>query len=91
MGTIKVSIEDELLRKFREEAMKRFGYTKGSLSIAAREAISKWLETKKSEKEIEKFKKILKKASGVWNKESGYKYIRKLRTEDEKRAKRLGI
>ncbi|MEM5881556.1 MAG: hypothetical protein QXR71_03155 [Candidatus Aenigmatarchaeota archaeon] len=71
--------------------MKRFGYTKGSLTMAAREAISKWLETKKSEKEIEEFKKILKGASGFWSKESGYRYIRKLRIEDEKRAKRLCI
>lgn len=91
MGDIKVSIEDELLRKFREEAMKRFGYTKGSLSIAAREAISKWLEAEKSKEEVEEFKEIIRRAAGIWKGEEGYKYVRKLRKESEKRLKRLGI
>jgi hypothetical protein len=93
MGSIKINIEDEILRKFREEAMKKFGYVRGSLSIAAREAISNWLKAseKRSAKEIEEFKEVLRKASGIWTEEEGYKYVRKIRKEWEKRAKRLGI
>ncbi|HDJ96789.1 MAG TPA: phosphatase PAP2 family protein [Candidatus Aenigmarchaeota archaeon] len=93
MGTLKVTIEDELLKEFKEKAMKRFGYVRGSLSIAVREAISNWLKVKKrrSEDEIKRFREILKKVSGVWTGESGYKYIRKIRKEWEKRAERFGI
>jgi len=40
---IRIQLPDELERLFREMAMKRFGYGKGSLSRAAEEAIRKWL------------------------------------------------
>ena len=40
MGGIKVYISDELERKFRETAMRLYGYGKGSLSVACEKAIS---------------------------------------------------
>ena len=43
MGTIKVRIPDELERRFREAAMRLYGFRKGSLSVAAEKAISAWL------------------------------------------------
>lgn len=43
MGGIKVYIPDELERRFREAAMKLFGYGKGSLSVASEKAFSAWL------------------------------------------------
>lgn len=43
MASIRVKISDETERKFREAAMKRFGYGKGSLSLAAEEAFSQWV------------------------------------------------
>lgn len=43
MGGIKVYISDELERKFREAAMRLYGYGRGSLSIACENAISLWL------------------------------------------------
>ncbi|MBS7617436.1 hypothetical protein KEJ25_02335 [Candidatus Bathyarchaeota archaeon] len=43
MGGIKVYIPDELERKFREVAMRLYGYGRGSLSIASEKAISAWL------------------------------------------------
>lgn len=43
MGEIKVYIPDDLERKFREIAMRLYGYGKGSLSIASEKAISAWL------------------------------------------------
>jgi len=43
MGGIKVYISDGLERKFREAAMKLYGYGKGSLSIASEKAFAAWL------------------------------------------------
>jgi len=43
MGGIKVYIPDDVERRFREAAMKLYGYRKGSLSIASEKAISAWL------------------------------------------------
>ena len=34
---------EELEQKFRERAMKRYGYEKGSLKKAAKEAIRQWI------------------------------------------------
>jgi hypothetical protein len=92
MGVVKVSIEEELLKKFREEALKKFGYTKGALSIAAREAFKKWLEfDTNKEKKVEEFSKALEEVAGIWKGEKGYKYVRKIRKDSEKRLKRIGI
>lgn len=43
MGGLKVYIPDELERRFREAAMRLFGYGRGSLSIAAERAFELWL------------------------------------------------
>ncbi|RLE96412.1 MAG: hypothetical protein DRJ57_05530 [Thermoprotei archaeon] len=43
MGTLKIRISDELERKFRETAMRLYGFKKGSLSVAAEKTISAWL------------------------------------------------
>jgi hypothetical protein len=43
MGGIKVYISDELEKKFREVAMKLYGYGRGSLSIASEKAFEAWL------------------------------------------------
>ena len=92
MGVIKISIEEGLLKKFREEAMKKFGYTKGALSIAAREAFKKWLELDTNkDKKVEEFSKALEEVAGIWKGEKGYEYIRKIRKDSEKRLKRIGI
>ncbi len=42
MGRIKVYVSDEVEQKFREAAMKLYGYGKGSLSIASEKALSEW-------------------------------------------------
>jgi hypothetical protein len=92
MGVLKVNIEEELLRKFKEEAMKRFGYTRGALTIAAREALKKWLESDiEKEKRLEKFYKTLDEAAGIWTGEEGSKFVRKIRKESEKRLKKMGL
>ncbi|ASI13923.1 nucleotidyltransferase [Candidatus Mancarchaeum acidiphilum] len=40
----KVYIDDKLAEKWKELAMKRFGYGRGSISKAAEEALSMWVE-----------------------------------------------
>jgi hypothetical protein len=92
MSIIKVSIEEELLKKFKEEAFKKFGYTRGALSVAAREAFKKWLEFDTSkDKKFEEFSKALKEVAGIWKGEKGYEYVRKIRKDSEKRLKRIGV
>ncbi|MGQ9468556.1 MAG: hypothetical protein ACUVTD_01820 [Nitrososphaerales archaeon] len=89
IGEIKIVMEDDLLKKFKEEAMKRFGYAKGSFSIAARDAIIRWLESPEEKKE---FKEALKDVAGIWTgKEMGYMYVRKIRKDSEKRLRRLNL
>ena len=46
---LRVQIDHKLELRFRELAMKRFGYAKGSLSKAAEEAIMKWISTIENE------------------------------------------
>jgi len=43
LAGLRIQLPKELERLFREMAMKRFGYGKGSISQAAQEAIRKWL------------------------------------------------
>ena len=40
---LKVELEKELEHKFRETAMRKFGYSKGSIQKASREALSGWI------------------------------------------------
>ena len=43
MAETKIYIDDEVDRKLREQAMKRFGYGRGSISAAVEEALVQWL------------------------------------------------
>ena len=47
--SLRVQIDTKLERKFREAAMKRYGYAKGALSKAAEDAILNWLSTAEKE------------------------------------------
>lgn len=38
MGELKIKLPDEIEKAFRKMAMKRFGYQKGAISEAAKEA-----------------------------------------------------
>jgi len=46
---IRAKINDKLERRFRELAMKRFGYGKGALTKAVEEAILKWISSVEEE------------------------------------------
>ena len=52
MTGLRFQVKEELERKFREAAMKRFGYGKGALSRAAEEALQKWLASITAEEEV---------------------------------------
>lgn len=45
MPGLRIQIRRDLEARFREAAMRRFGYSKGALSRAAEEAIEKWLSS----------------------------------------------
>jgi hypothetical protein len=45
--SLRVQIDPKIERKFREVAMKKFGYGKGALSKAAQEAIINWVSGEK--------------------------------------------
>jgi hypothetical protein len=45
MSGLRLQIRDDLEARFREAAMRRFGYSKGALSRAAEEAIERWLSS----------------------------------------------
>lgn len=51
MPSIKVQLSEETERRFREAAMKRFGYGKGALSSAAEKALSDWADSQGALKE----------------------------------------
>jgi len=46
MGNIKVILSDELEKEFREEVFKQMGMKKGNLTIAIKEAIGEWIESR---------------------------------------------
>lgn len=50
MAGIRVQLPDDLEKKFRETAMKCFGYGKGALSKAAEEAFRNWITSAGKEK-----------------------------------------
>lgn len=56
MGEIKIILPDEIEYAFRKAAMACFGYQKGAMSVAAKEAIINWnmVNQETSEKDIAK-------------------------------------
>lgn len=53
METLRAQVTKEKTQKVREEAMKRFGYSKGSISKAVNEALDEWIK-KPSKKQVKK-------------------------------------
>lgn len=43
--SLRLELDKELERKFRELAMRRYGFAKGSIKKAAETAIKRWTET----------------------------------------------
>ena len=57
---LKFELEEDLENKFREAAMKKFGYSKGSLQKASKEALRTWvmLQSNKLPKAEDPFKLV---------------------------------
>jgi len=61
MGELKIKLPDTLERRFREYALKKYGYKRGALSMAAEKMI---IETVKKEKANKKEDLFLKSIGG---------------------------
>ncbi len=64
MGELKLKISDEVERRFREYALKRYGYKKGALSLAAERALKEL--TKRETAEKSEIKARFFKSAGGW-------------------------
>lgn len=60
--SLRLELDEGLERKFRETAMREFGYEKGSLKKASEIAISKWVNerSKRPAKEVDNPIKLIK-------------------------------
>ena len=47
MTGLRLQVRDDLEKRFRETAMRRFGFGKGALTRAAEQAFERWLSTAK--------------------------------------------
>ena len=52
MGKIRVKMSDEVIRKFKEQAILKFGSKRGAYKKAAEEAIQAWILEKKQNSKL---------------------------------------
>lgn len=64
MGELKLKISDEIEKRFREYAFKKYGYKKGVLSVAAEKALIEL--TKRETTEKSDIKSRFLKSAGSW-------------------------
>jgi len=78
--SLRLEIDEELERRFREEAMREFGYSEGSLKKASEMAISKWI-SEKSRKPIKKVDSPIKLIKGkyFWSSFSKIKEVKNVK------------
>jgi len=85
-----LELKDNVYRKLVEASLEKYGNTK-NISKTANELIEESLGESR-EKDIKKRMTIAKKTAGIWStKESGSDYVRRIRSESDKRFKKLGI
>ena len=60
---LKLEFENQLEQKFRELAMRKFGFSKGALKKASHEAIKKWI--KEESNQLQKVKDPIRLIDGV--------------------------
>jgi hypothetical protein len=53
MAGLRLQVRDDLERRFRETAMKRFGFGKGALTRAAEQAFERWLSAAREDVKFE--------------------------------------
>jgi len=59
---LKFELDKDLERRFRESAMRKYGYSKGSLKKASEDAIKDWL---KEDEELPRVKDPIKLIEGI--------------------------
>lgn len=74
MGELKIKISDEIEKKFREHAFKRYGYRKGALSIAAERALIEVMKRPKAELS----RNLFLKSAGTWKDIDAKSLIKKI-------------
>ncbi|MBI2172605.1 MAG: hypothetical protein HYT73_00140 [Candidatus Aenigmarchaeota archaeon] len=88
-----LELRDDVYKKLVEASLERYGNTK-SLSKIANEMMEEHMNEKEAcgEAEIKKRLEIVRKSAGIWKiKETGEEYTRRIRSESEKRMKRMGL
>jgi hypothetical protein len=63
--SLRVELDKGLERRFRELAMRRYGYSKGSIKKATELAIKKWSEEAVKEKQAKKIKDSIELMEGL--------------------------
>jgi len=66
---LKIEFNKEFERKFRELAMRKYGFSKGSIKKAGEEAIKIWIELE--DRELPKIKDPIEAISGIMKKLRG--------------------
>ncbi len=61
MGTITISVNDEVEKEFRESVKKKIGQGKGVLGKAVEEAMKKWVHDEEQQKIAAELKKMMDK------------------------------
>lgn len=68
--SLRLEMDEELERKFRETAMREFGYRKGSLRKASESAIRKWVN-ERSKRPIKEVDNPIELIKGIMSKYRG--------------------
>ena len=79
---LKVEFDEEFEKKFRELAMRKYGFYKGSLKKASEEALSSWM--KSEEKILPSIEDPIKLIRGILRSEKGKKSSVELQHEATK-------
>ena len=74
MGTITISIKDEVEKKFRETVKKELGEGKGKLGTAIEEAVVKWTDEKRQREIGKRMIEMMEK--GLYSVGKGWKFNR---------------
>lgn len=73
MGELKIKISDEVEKRFREYALKKYGYRKGALSAAAEKAL---MEAMKKPAKVSR--DLFLKSAGSWKDIDAKSLIKKI-------------
>jgi len=53
MKPLRIYLPEELEKKFRKASMENYGYSRGSLSRAAEEAVGRWVRTREASTHVD--------------------------------------